>query len=159
MLSCIICPLEIVFPHNGFASSENGNVRRKRKLRTIINYLVKVNIGVCVQRGAFPPGAAVPQTGRQKQTEPIFYQQEAISGSNQPSTGFSCPWGVQAWGIPSLTKCCISSAFPGVSKGFISNNYLIANPPHFSKCSSCRGVPNCPVVMQRKNTEQVSLVW
>lgn len=54
MLSCIICPLEIVFPHNGFASSESGNVERKRELRMIINYLVKVNIGVCVYKGAFP---------------------------------------------------------------------------------------------------------
>lgn len=84
MLSCIICPLEIVFPHNGFASSENGNVQRKRKLRMIINYLVKVNIGVCVQRGAFPPGAPNRQA---KTNRAFFYQQEAISGSNQPSPG------------------------------------------------------------------------
>lgn len=141
MLSCIICPLEIVFPHNGFASSENGNVQRKRKLRMIINYLVKVNIGVCVQRGAFPPGAPNRQA---KTNRAFFYQQEAISGSNQPSPGFSCPWCVQAWGIPPLTQCCSSPAFPGLSKGFISNNYLIATSP-LSQSAAAAGVsPTVP---------------
>lgn len=63
-----------------------------------------------------------------KTNRAFFYQQDAISGFNQPSTSFSCPWCIQAWGIPSLTRCCSSSAFPGVSPAKASSaiiNYLM----------------------------------
>lgn len=62
-----IYSLGVVYPYNGFAVLlENRNIQRKRKLRMIINYLVKVNISVCVRKRMFSQRAAIPQIGISK---------------------------------------------------------------------------------------------
>lgn len=61
---------------------------KEEKWRMIINYLVKVNIGVCMHKGAFPRGAAVPQTGNQKQTEPFSVSKRLFQDQTTPAQAF-----------------------------------------------------------------------